>query len=101
MTIEDCKELGGKALKVVFASGDSFGDRQARIKNWKPFISLQFEVFNPAQDKVSADAHGPAPADDELPDPRRPSARAQAGQERGQDRHRRADERQRLRAGSR
>jgi hypothetical protein len=52
MTIEDCKDLGGKALKVVFAAADSFGDRQARIKNWKPFISLQFEVFNPAKDKV-------------------------------------------------
>ncbi|MGO9111790.1 MAG: hypothetical protein ACLP9L_21395 [Thermoguttaceae bacterium] len=28
MTIEECKELGGKALKVVFAKGDSFGDRK-------------------------------------------------------------------------
>jgi hypothetical protein len=52
MTIEDSKELGGKVLKVVFASGDSFGDRQARVKNWKPFIALQFDVLNPAKDDV-------------------------------------------------
>ncbi len=53
MTIEDSKELGGKALKVVFAKGDSVGDRQARVGDWKPFISLQFNAFNPAQQKVS------------------------------------------------
>ena len=53
MTIEECKELGGKALKVVFAKGDSFGDRQARVENWKPFVSLQFNAFNPAQEKVA------------------------------------------------
>jgi hypothetical protein len=52
MTIEECKELGGKALKVVFAKGDSFGDRQARVKNWKQFVSLQFNAFNPSQQKV-------------------------------------------------
>ncbi len=52
MTIEECKELGGKALKVVYAKGDSFGDRQARVANWKPFVSLQFSAFNPAQQKV-------------------------------------------------
>ena len=52
MTIEECKELGGKALKVVFAKGDSFGDRQARVANWKPFVSLQFNAFNPSQQKV-------------------------------------------------
>ena len=53
MTIEESKELGGKALKVVFAKGDSFGDRQARVKNWKQFVSLQFNAFNPSQQKVS------------------------------------------------
>jgi hypothetical protein len=52
MTIEECKELGGKALKVVFAKGDSFGDRQARVQNWKQFVSLQFNAFNPAPQKV-------------------------------------------------
>jgi len=53
MTIQQCKELGGKALKVVFAKGDSFGERQARVANWKPFVSLQFNAFNPSQEKVS------------------------------------------------
>jgi hypothetical protein len=53
MTIKECKELGGKALKVVFAKGDSFGDRQARVANWKQFISLQFNAFNPSQQKVA------------------------------------------------
>lgn len=52
MTIEQCKELGGKAVKVVFAKGDSFGDRQARVANWKRFISLQFKAFNPSKQKV-------------------------------------------------
>jgi hypothetical protein len=52
MTIEECKELGGKALKVVLAKGDSFGDRQARIANWKQFGSLQFNAFNPYSQKV-------------------------------------------------
>ncbi len=52
MTIEECKELGGKALKVVFAKGDSFGDRQARVANWKQFVSLQFNAFNPSRQKV-------------------------------------------------
>jgi hypothetical protein len=52
MTIDECKELGGKALKVVFAKGDSFGDRQARVKNWKQFVSVEFNAFNPSQQKV-------------------------------------------------
>ncbi len=52
MTIEDCPQLGGQALKVVFASGDSFGDRQAKVSNWKPFVALQFEAFNPAAGNV-------------------------------------------------
>lgn len=33
MTQEDRPELGGKAVKVVFHAGDSFGDRQARVTN--------------------------------------------------------------------
>jgi hypothetical protein len=52
MTIEECKELGGKALKVVFAKGDSFGDRQARVADWKSFASLQFGAFNPSRQKA-------------------------------------------------
>ncbi len=52
LTFEDVAELGGKALKVVFADGDSFGDRVAKIKNWKPFISLEFDAVNPSQQDV-------------------------------------------------
>ena len=52
MTIEQCKELGGKALKVVLAKGDSFGVHQPRVANWKPFVSIQFAAFNPAPQKV-------------------------------------------------
>src|SRR5690349_10087261 len=36
-SIEEKAELGGKALRIDFLAGDSFGDRVARIKNWKPF----------------------------------------------------------------
>ena len=43
-SIEDSKELGGKVLKVVFAAGDSVGVRSSRVKNWKPFVSLEFEA---------------------------------------------------------
>jgi hypothetical protein len=52
MTIEDCAELGGKALKVAFASPDSFGDRQARVQNWTGFGSLQFDAFNPGGENI-------------------------------------------------
>jgi len=50
--IVDCPELGGKAVKVVFASGDSAGVKSPRVRNWKPFISLQFNALNPAKEKV-------------------------------------------------
>jgi hypothetical protein len=52
MTIEDNAQLGGKALKVVFAPGDSFGMRSAKVRNWKPYITLEFEVFNPEKADV-------------------------------------------------
>lgn len=52
LTIVDSKDLGGKALKVVYASGDSFGDRVARIQDWRPFSSLQFDALNPGQGNV-------------------------------------------------
>ncbi len=52
MTTEDCTELGGKALKVVFASPDSFGDRQARVPDWTGFECLQFDAFNPGRKSV-------------------------------------------------
>ena len=52
MTIEQSAQLGGKALKVDFAAGDSFGVRSAKVKNWKPYIFLQFDAFNPEQGNV-------------------------------------------------
>jgi hypothetical protein len=52
--IDDFKELGGKALKVAFAPGDSFGARAAGPgANWKRFARLRFDVFNPGKDPVS------------------------------------------------
>ena len=52
MTVEECIALGGKALKVVFASPDSFGDRKARVANWQGFTSLDFDAFNPSQESI-------------------------------------------------
>ncbi len=52
MSIEECPELGGRALKVVYAAGDSFGDRQARVSNWREFITLEFEAYNPGDERV-------------------------------------------------
>jgi len=40
-------ELGGKALKVVRLAGDSFGDRVAKVTDWKQFVALKFSAFNP------------------------------------------------------
>src|SRR5689334_12377605 len=53
MEIVESKELGGKALKVPFAPGDSFGIRPGPAKNWKPFVSLRFSAFNPAAGPVN------------------------------------------------
>jgi len=39
-------------LKVVYHAGDSFGDRQARVSNFKEFITLEFAAFNPASEDV-------------------------------------------------
>jgi len=51
-SIEDHKELGGRALKVVFAAGDSAGDRIAKVSDWKQFIALEFAAFNPQAEAV-------------------------------------------------
>ena len=51
--LEDCKELGGQALKVAFPNGDSFGDRAAKVTNWKPFTRLEFAVFNPSTEPAT------------------------------------------------
>jgi hypothetical protein len=51
--IEEDKELGGPALKIVFAAGDSVGDRIAKVSNWKPFTALEFTAFNPGPANVN------------------------------------------------
>jgi len=45
-------ELGATALKVVFAPGDSFGDRMATVQDWQGFEFVEFDAFNPAQRNV-------------------------------------------------
>lgn len=52
--IVDHKELGGKALKVPFAKGDSFGGKVgASTKNWKRFAIFRFDAFNPGNEDVA------------------------------------------------
>jgi len=47
------KELGGKALTVVFAEGDSFGmSRGASERNWANFATVEFTAFNPSPKPV-------------------------------------------------
>jgi hypothetical protein len=50
--VENFKGLGGKALKVAFFKGDSVGDHVAKVKNWKPFVNLRINVFNPGKGTV-------------------------------------------------
>jgi len=52
-TLQKHPDLGGQALKVVFAPGDSFGDRVAKVSDWKPFVALAFEAVNPADGEVA------------------------------------------------
>lgn len=52
LTVEENADLGGKVLKVVFAAGDSFGDRVAKVKNWKQYTALRFDALNPGTAKV-------------------------------------------------
>ena len=50
--VEDFKDLAGKAVKVAFFKSDSVGDRVAEVRNWTPFATLQFGVFNPGEETV-------------------------------------------------
>ena len=48
-TVEGIPELPGKAMKVPFARGDSFGGKVgASSKNWKRFAVLRFDAVNPS-----------------------------------------------------
>ena len=51
--IEECKGLGGQALKVECPAGDSFGDRGTKVANWKPFTQVEFIIFNPSSEVVT------------------------------------------------
>ena len=51
--IEECKGLGGQALKVECPAGDSFGDRAAKVTNWRPFTQVEFIIFNPSTEVVT------------------------------------------------
>src|SRR5690606_37661978 len=39
--------IGGRALQVVFAPGDSVGDTVVRVKDWQAFEFLEFSAINP------------------------------------------------------
>jgi len=51
-SLEQCADLGGMALKVVYGDGGSFGERVTQVKNWEQFISLQFDAVNPSKQSV-------------------------------------------------
>jgi hypothetical protein len=52
--VDNFKDLGGgKALKVPFHPGDSFGSRGGGSANWKRFAVLRFDAFNPAKEPVA------------------------------------------------
>jgi hypothetical protein len=52
-TIDEFKELGGKALKVSFEKNDSFGGRlKDGNKEWKRHRLFRFDAFNPGKEVV-------------------------------------------------
>jgi hypothetical protein len=51
--VEGVKELGGRALKVAFNRGDSFGARAGSTANWKRFARLRFDALNPSREPVA------------------------------------------------
>ena len=54
LSIEDSHpQLSGKVMKVDFAKGDTFGmARGGAVKNWKPFVAVEFKAFNPNSGNV-------------------------------------------------
>jgi hypothetical protein len=55
--VDDFRELGGKAMKVTFAAGDSIGMRSARVVNWRGHTDFRFDVFNPAKEDVELEVN--------------------------------------------
>ena len=50
--VTNVPELGGKALKIPFAPGDSFGGRAGAHSNWKRFALFRFDAVNPSKNAV-------------------------------------------------
>jgi hypothetical protein len=48
-SVVDHAEIG-KALKVDFPAGDSVGDRQTRVADWKRYATVEFDAFNPGKE---------------------------------------------------
>jgi hypothetical protein len=48
----ESKELGGKALLVAYSVGDAVGDKVSKVTNWKPYVALRFNAFNPGKEAV-------------------------------------------------
>lgn len=53
--VDAYEPLGGKALQVAFAAGDSIGGRLTRHASWKPFSHLRFDAVNPGKQPVKLD----------------------------------------------
>lgn len=51
--VDHVKELGGKALKVAFAPGDSFGVKGGAVRDWARFARLRLTAVNPADHAVA------------------------------------------------
>jgi len=49
VSIQELAQLGGKSLKAVRLAGDCFGDRISKVTDWKPFIVLKFDAWNPSK----------------------------------------------------
>ena len=49
LSITDYERLGGKALKVIYAPSDSFGNNNVGETNWGAFETFDFEVYNPGR----------------------------------------------------
>ena len=53
LVLENNDTLGRKVLKIKFAAGDSFGMSRGRLRDWRAFDSLEFEVLNPQAKPVA------------------------------------------------
>jgi hypothetical protein len=54
-SLDEKAELGGPALKAVYAAGSSFGETRPKLRDWTGFRSLKFDAFNPTKDILNAE----------------------------------------------